>query len=76
MKIIKRENLSFKEKVTFLVEARKKVDRLFIEGKISEKKKKEIKKIISYEWDVAYNQRLDIPQSVKQGFNLLYTNLL
>jgi len=69
----KRKHLEFKRKVIILVTLGDKVDKLFKEGKINKKKKKEIKEKISLEWDKAYNRHPYIPQSVKQGFNLLYT---
>jgi len=63
----------FKKRVLVLVALEDKIKKLFKEGKINKKKKKEIKEIISLEWDKAYNRHPYIPQSVKQGFNLLYT---
>lgn len=69
----KRKHLEFKKKVLMLVALEDKTDELFKEGKINKKKKKEIKEIISLEWDKAYNRHPYIPDSIKQGFNLLYT---
>lgn len=65
--------LAFKKKVIILVTLEDKVDKLFKEGKINKKKKKEIKEKISLEWDKAYNRHPYISHSIKQGFNLLYT---
>lgn len=69
----KRKHLEFKKKVLVLVAIEDKINKLFKEGKIKKKKKKEIKEKISLEWDKAYNRHPYISQSVKQGFNLLYT---
>jgi len=68
-----KKHLEFKRKVIILVEIEDKLNKLFKAGKISKKKKKEIKEKISLEWDKAYNRHPYIPQSVKQSFNLLYT---
>jgi len=70
---LKRKHLEFKKKVIILVSLRKRMDKLFSEGKINKKKKKEIKEKIKYEWDKAYNKHPYIFQSIKQSFNLLYT---
>lgn len=69
----KNKHIEFKKKVTFLVTLEDEVDRLFKERKINRKKKKEMKDLISLEWDKAYNRHPYISQSVKQGFNLLWT---
>ena len=65
--------MEFKNKVTWLIEARKKVDMLLEDKKITKRQYNKIKERISYEWDVAYNRREDIPKSIKQAFNKLYT---
>ena len=65
--------MEFKNKVTWLIEARKKVDMLIEDKKITKRQYNKIKERISYEWDVAYNRREDIPKSIKQAFNKLYT---
>jgi tRNA nucleotidyltransferase (CCA-adding enzyme) len=70
---LKNKHLQFKKKVLVLVALEDKMNKLFKEGKINKKKKKEIKEMISLEWDKAYNRHPYIPQSIKQGFNLLYT---
>jgi len=69
-----KKHLEFKKKVIFLVALEDKTNKLFKEGKIKRKKKKEIKKIISLEWDKAYNRHPYILKSIKQGFNLLYAS--
>ena len=68
-----KQHFEFKRKVIYLTILGRKADKLFLEGKINKKKKKEIKEFISWEWDKAYNKHPNIPQSIKQGFNLLYT---
>jgi len=70
---LKNKHLQFKKKVLVLIAFEDKMNKLFKEGKINKKKKKEIKEMISLEWDKAYNRHPYIPQSIKQGFNLLYT---
>ncbi len=70
---LKNRHPQFKKRVLVLVALEDKIKKLFKEGKINKKKKKEIKEMISLEWDKAYNRHPYIPQSVKQGFNLLYT---
>ena len=69
----KNKHIKFKKKVIILITLGDKVDKLFSEGKINKKKKKEIKEIISLKWDAAYNKHPYVSQSIKQGFNLLYT---
>lgn len=68
-----KKHLEFKQKGFILVTMRKKADKFFREGKISKKQKNEIKERIKNEWRKAYNRHPYISQSVKQGFNLLYT---
>ncbi len=63
----------FKQKGFILVAIRKRMDKLFNEGKISKKQKKEIKEKLKNEWRKTYNRHPNISQSIKQGFNLLYT---
>ena len=62
-------HLEFKRKCIMLVALRRKVDKAFIEGRITKKRKKEIKEKILLEWDKAYNKHPYISLSVKQGFN-------
>lgn len=68
-----KKHLEFKRKGFILLAFRKKSDNLFKDGKISNRKKNKIKEKLKYEWRKAYNRHPYISQSVKQGFNLLYT---
>ena len=66
------KHLKFKQKGLILFAIGRKTDKLFEEGKINKKNKKEIKEKISCEWDKLYNNHPNISSSIKQGFNLLY----
>lgn len=65
--------LEFKKKGFILVLVKKKTDELFIKCKISKRQKNKIKEILKEEWRKVYNRHPYVSQSVKQGFNLLYT---
>jgi tRNA nucleotidyltransferase (CCA-adding enzyme) len=69
----KRKHLEFKQRGFILVAIRKRADKLFSEGKINKKQKNEIKERLKEEWRKVYNRHPYISQSIKQGFNLLYT---
>lgn len=75
--LIEKENekkhIEFKRKVIYLVILGRRVDRLFLEGKITKREKSKRKKLLSWEWDKAYNRHPNVSQSIKQGFNLLYS---
>ena len=70
---LKIKHLEFKRKGLILVAIRKRTNELFSQGKISKEQKNEIKEKIKYEWRKTYNRHPYISQSIKQGFNLLYT---
>lgn len=68
-----KKHLEFKRKCCTLITIRRKADELCNQGKISKYQKNKIKEKLKYEWRKAYNRHPYISQSVKQGFNLLYT---
>jgi hypothetical protein len=61
-----------KRQANALIEKRKEIDKLFKEGKITKNKRGRLMTQIKYYWNVWYNENPDIPDSVKQAYNLLW----
>ena len=70
--MIEESLIEFKRKAIILSTLGQELDRLYSENKINKKKKKEIEKKLIYEWHKAWNKHPNIPDSIKQAFNLLY----
>jgi hypothetical protein len=69
-----KENLiEFKNRALALAILGQDLDKQYLENKINKKKKKEIEKKLIYEWHKTWNKHPDVPDSIKQAFNLLYT---
>jgi len=63
----------FHKKGEALIKIRKQADQLCKEERITKKENKKIKNLLLYEWRKNWNRHPDIPDSIKQAFNLLYS---